>query len=154
MCVVETQVHARASTKTYSTPISQPVWLGVGTEDPSGVVDIQAHSRGTLEKISPYIFSHKHMHVQTRPFHHIVCSLSLQAGISTLNLIKDVKKTPSQHAAPCNRIGGYPLQTRAHIATEINTQAAEIAFEDPTHSQSDGAKAPIAIHIRILVHRG
>ena len=26
-----------------------------------------------------------------------------------------------------------------------------IAFEDPTHSWSDGAKAPIAIHIRILV---
>ena len=41
----------------------------------------------------------------------------------------------------------------------INTQAAEMAlirnatfaFEDRTHSWSDGAKAPIAIHIRILV---
>ena len=59
--------------KKHATPISQPVWLGVGIEDPSGVVEIQAHSRGTLEKISTYIFSHKYMHVHTRPFHHIVC---------------------------------------------------------------------------------
>ena len=51
--------------KPKSTHISQPVWLGVGIEDPSGVVEIQAHSRGTVEKISTYISSHKHMHVHT-----------------------------------------------------------------------------------------
>ena len=103
--------------KKNATPISQPVWLGVGIEDPSGVVEIQAHSRITLEKISPYISSHKHMHVHTRPFLHVVCSLSLQAGISPVKFIKDLKKTPSQHAARCNGNGGYPLPTRARIAT-------------------------------------
>ena len=52
----------------YATPISQPVWLGVGIEDPSGVVEIHVHSWGTLEKISTYILSHKYMHVHTRLF--------------------------------------------------------------------------------------
>ena len=101
----------------HAKPISQPVWLGVGIEDPSGVVEIQAHSRGTLEKMSTYISSDKHMHVHTRPFRHVVCSLSLQAGISPVKFIKDMKKTPSQHAAPCNGSGGSPLPTRARIAT-------------------------------------
>ena len=116
MCVVETQVHAGASTK-HAMPISRPVWLGVGIEYPSGVVEIQAHSRGILGKISTYISSHKYMHVHTRPFHHVVCSLSLQAGIFPVKFIKDMKSTPSQHAAPCNGNGGYPLPTRARIAT-------------------------------------
>ena len=66
----------------HATPISQPVCLGFAIEDPSGDVEIQAHSRGTLEKKSTYISSHNHMHVHTRPFRHVVCSLSLQAGIS------------------------------------------------------------------------
>ena len=57
----------------HATPISQPVWLGVGIEDPLGVVEIQVHSWGTPEKISTYIFSHKYMHVHTRPFRHVVC---------------------------------------------------------------------------------
>ena len=39
----------------YATPISQPVWLGVGIENPSGVVETQVHSWGTQEKISTYI---------------------------------------------------------------------------------------------------
>ena len=88
----------------HATPISKPVWLGVGIEDPWGVVEIKAHSWGTLEKISPYISSHKHMHVHTRPFRHVVCSLSLRAGKFPCDFIKDLKKTPSQHAAPCNGI--------------------------------------------------
>ena len=56
VCVVEIQVHARVSIKRNATPISQPVWLGVGIEDPSGVVEIQVHSWGTLEKTLIYIF--------------------------------------------------------------------------------------------------
>ena len=36
----------------HATPISQPVWLGVGMEDPFGVVEIQLHLWKTLEKIS------------------------------------------------------------------------------------------------------
>ena len=79
-----------------------PVWLGVGIEKPSGVVEIQSHSRGTLEKISTYISSHRNLHVHTRSFRHVACSLSLQAGISPVKFIKDMKKTPTQHAAPCN----------------------------------------------------
>ena len=57
----------------YATPISQPVRLKVGIGDPPGVVEIQAHWWGTLEKISTYIFSHKYMHVHTHPFRHVVC---------------------------------------------------------------------------------
>ena len=57
----------------HATPISKSVWLGVGIEDPLGVVEIQVHSWGTLETISVYIFSHKYMHVHTRPFLHVVC---------------------------------------------------------------------------------
>ena len=64
---------AKSTHKTYATPISQSVWLGVGIEDPSGVVEIQVHSWGTLEKISTNRFSHKYMHVHTRPFLHVVC---------------------------------------------------------------------------------
>ena len=101
----------------HATPICRPVWLGVGIEDLSGDVEIQAHARRTLEKISTYISSHNYMHVHTRPFHHVVCSLSLQEGIYPVKFIKDMKSTPSQHAAPCNGNGGYPLPTRAHIAT-------------------------------------
>ena len=86
---------------------AQPVWLGVGIEDPSGVVEIQVHSWGTLEKTLIYIFSHKHMHMHTRPFHHIVCSLSWDMGvafffietrawtwISTTHTILSVRDTP------------------------------------------------------------
>ena len=103
--------------KKHATPISQPVWLGVGIENPSGVVEIQAHSRGTLEKISTYVSSHKYMHVHTRRFHHVVCPLSLQAGIPPVKFIKHMKRIPSPHAAPCNGNGGYSLPTRARIAT-------------------------------------
>ena len=34
-----------------------------------------------------------------------------------MKFIKDMKSTPSQHASPCNGNGGYPLPTRARIAT-------------------------------------
>ena len=78
-----------------------------------------------------------------------------------MTFIKNMNKTPSQHVAPCNGNEGYTLPTRARIATGDTYQGGgdgkirnAIAFEDPTHSRSDGAKAPIAIHIRILVLRG
>ena len=78
-----------------------------------------------------------------------------------MTFIKNMNKTPSQHVAPCNGNEGYSLRTRACIATGDTYPGGEdckisnaIAFEDPTHSRSDGAKAPIAIHIRILVRRG
>ena len=101
----------------HATPICQPVWLAVGMEDPLGDVEFQAHLWGTLEKISTYISCQKHMHVHTRSFGHVVCSLSLQAGISPVQFIKYVKSTPSKHVAPCNGNGGYPLPTWARIAT-------------------------------------
>ena len=63
----------------YATPISQPVWLGVGIEDPLRVAETQVHSWGTLGKISTYISPYKYMHVHTRPFLHIVCPI-LPAG--------------------------------------------------------------------------
>ena len=140
----------------HATPVSHSVWLGVGIEDPWGVVEIQVHSCGTLEKIPTYISSHKHMHVHTRPFCHVVCSLSLRAGMSPVKFIKDLKKTPSQHAAPCNGIGGYPLPTQTRIATEINTQAVEMAQiatplrlkTPPTHGVM-GQRHPLQF---ILVH--
>ena len=160
-CVLRKLKSTHRPPQKHATPISQPVWLGHRIEVPSGVVEIQAHSWGTLGKVSTYISSHKHMHVHTRPFRHVVCSLSLQAGISPLKFTKDMKKTPSQHAVTCNGNGGYPFPTRAHIATRDKYPGGgdgkirnAIAFEYPTHSQSDGAKAPIAIHIRILVRRG
>ena len=75
--------------------------------------------------------------------------------------IKNMNKTPSQHVAPCNGNGGYPLPIRARIGTGDKYPGGgdskirnAIAFEDPTHSRSDRAQAPIAIHIRILVRRG
>ena len=145
----------------HATPISQPVWLDVGVEDPPAVVEIQVHSPGTLEKISTYILSHKYMHVHTRLFFTLFVALSLQAELSPVKCTKDMNKTPSQHAAPCNGNGGYPLPTRAHIVTGDKYPGGvdgkirnAIAFEDPSHSRSDGAKAPIAIHIRIPVPRG
>ena len=161
VCVVEIQVHARVSIKKNATPISQPVWLGVGIEDPSGVVEIQVHSWGTLEKTLIYIFSHKHMHVHTRlfvAFLRYCSSLTLQMEYSPVTPVKNMKKIPSQHVAPCNGNAGYPLPTRARTATGDKYPGGAIrnaiAFEDPTHSRSDGAKAPIAIHIRIPVRRG
>ena len=139
----------------HATPMSQPVWLGVGIQDPSGVVEIQVHSWGSLEKISTYIFPH--MHVHPRLFFILFVALSLQARISPVKFTRDMNKTPSQHAAPCKGNGGYPLPTRAHIATWDKYPGGgdgkmrnAIAFEDPTHSRSDAAKAPIAIHLKHL----
>ena len=92
-------------------------------------------------------------------FFMLFVALALQAGMSPVTFAKDMKKIPSQHVAPCNGNGGYPLPTRARIATGDKYPGGgdckirdAIAFEDPTRSRSDGAKAPIAIHIRILVH--
>ena len=67
-------------------------------------------------------------------------ALSLQAGISPMTFIKNMNKTPSQHVAPCNGNGGYPLPTRARIATGDKYPGGgdgkirnAIAFEDHTH---------------------
>ena len=142
----------------YATPISQAVWLGVGIEGPLGVVETQVHSWGTLDKISTNLSSHKYMHVHTRLFFMLFVLLSLQEEISPVTLIKNMNKIPSQHVAPCNGNEGYSLPTRACIATVDKYPSGldrnAIAFEDPTHPRSDGAKAPIAIHIRIRVRRG
>ena len=72
----------------YATPTFQPVLLGVGIADPSGVVEIQAHSWGTLEKISTSIFSHKYMHVHTRPFLHVVCCPPVEGT----NIPRDIRE--------------------------------------------------------------
>ena len=78
-----------------------------------------------------------------------------------MTFIKSMDKTPSQHVAPCNGSGRYLSPTPARIATGEKYPGGgdgkicnAIAFEDPTDSRSDGAKAPIVIHIRILVRRG
>ena len=100
VCVVEIQVHARVSIKKNATPISQPVWLGVGIEDPSGVVEIQVHSWGTLEKTLIYIFSHKHMHVHTRLIVPFVCSFALQAGIAPMKFNNNKRKHTQPACGP------------------------------------------------------
>ena len=78
-----------------------------------------------------------------------------------MTFTKDMNNAPSQHVAPCNCNTGYSLPTRAHIATGDKYQGGgdgkirnNKAFEDPTHSRADRGKAPIAVHIRILVRRG
>ena len=78
-----------------------------------------------------------------------------------MTFARDMRKIPRQKVTPCNGNEGYPLPLWARIATEDKYPGGgdckirnAIAFEDPTHSRSDKAKAPIAIHIRIPVHRG
>ena len=166
VCVVEIQVHARVAMRKNAKPISQPVWLGVGIEDPSGVVEIQVHSWGTIEKALTYIFSHKHMHVHTRPFssfRHVVCSLSLQAGTSPMKFIKNMKSTPSQHAAPCNGNGGYPLPTRARKATRDkypggrdgpNPQRHPLPLKTPPTHGVTGQSHPLQFTLEYLYCRG
>ena len=75
-----------------------------------------------------------------------------------MTFTKNMNNAPSQHVAPCNGNTGYSLPTRARIANGDKYQGGAddkirntIAFEDPTHSRGDGAQAPIAVHIRILV---
>ena len=111
----------------YATPIFKPIGVGVGLEDPWGVVEIQVHSWRTLEKLSTYIFSHKYMHVHTHLFFMLFVSLSLQAGISPVTFVKEMNKIPSQHVAPCNGNEGYPLPTGERIATGVHPQAAEMS---------------------------
>ena len=134
----------------YATPMSQPVWLGVGIEDPSGVVETKVHSWGTLEEILTYIFSHKHMHVHTRLFFILFVPFSLQAETSPMTFTKNMINIRSQHVASCNGNEGHSLPTRARIATGKKYPGGgdgkirnAIAFEDPTNSRSDGAKAHI-----------
>ena len=77
-----------------------------------------------------------------------------------MTFAKNMNIIRSQHVAPCIGNAEYPLPTRVRIATGDKYPGDRdckirntIAFEDPTHSRSDWAKAPIAIHIRILVGR-
>ena len=166
VCVVEIQVHARVSTRKNATPISQPVWLDVGIEDPSGVVEIQVHSWETVEKTSTYIFPHEYMHVHTRPFRsflHVVCSFLLRAGISPSRFTKDMKSAPSQHAAPCNGNGGYPLPTRARIATwdkypgggdRPNQQSHPLPLKTPPTHGVTGQRHPLQFILEHLYCRG
>ena len=114
--------------------------------------------------MSIYISSHKYMYTRTCTFVLFLILfvfLTLQAEISPMKLDKDMDKTPSQHVAPCNGYTGYSFPTWACIATGDAYPGGgdgqirnTIAFEDPTHARSDGAKAPIAVHIRILIRRG
>ena len=163
VCVVEIQAHAPASIGKYQTPISQHAWFAVWIEEPSGVVETQVHSLGAPEKISTYILPplYTHTRVYTRPFRHIVCT-PLVAGE---NIACEMHQQHEKNTEPaCGN-----MQWLSRVVTPDpgrqseggNTQAAEsaqirnaIAFEDPTHSRSDGAKATIEIHISILVCRG
>ena len=81
--------------------------------------------------------------------------------MSPVTFTKNMKNLPSQHVARCNGSEASSLPTRAPIATGGKYPGGgdgkirnTIAFEDRIHSRLDGAKAPIAIHIRILVSRG
>ena len=74
---------------------------------------------------------------------------------------RNANNTPSQHVALWNGGTRYSVPTWARVATgdkypgERNGKFRHaIAFENPTHSRSDEAKAPIAMQIRILVPRG
>ena len=113
------------------------------------------------ENMNIYTSTHKYMQVHTRLFFMWFVFLLLQAELSPVTLVKNMKKMPSQHVAPCNGNEGYSLPTRARIATGGTYPGGgdgrlcnAIAFEDPIHSRSEGAKAPIAIHIKIPVRRG
>ena len=166
VCVVEIPVHGRVSIRKNATPISQPVWLGVGIEDPSGVVEIQVHSRGTLENTLTYIFSHKHMHVHIRPFRsfrRVVCFLFVAGRKSPVKFIRDMKSTPSQHAAPCNGNGGYPLPTPARIATGDkypgngdgpNPQRHPLPLKTPPTHRVAGQRHPLQFMLEYLYCRG
>ena len=96
------------------------------------------------------------MHVHTRLFFLLFVSFLLQAGIFPVTLVMNMNNIPNEHVAPCNGNEGYSLPTRARVTTGDTYPLVgdAIAFEDPTHSRSDRAKARIAIHIKNLVRRG
>ena len=161
VCVAEPQVHVRASTKICHAHISTRL-VGCWDRGPLGCCGNPSPLVGnSRENINIYTSSHKYMHVHTRLFFMLFVFLSLQAGISPVTLVKNMNKIPREHVAPCNGNEGYSLPTRARIATGGTYPGGgdgkirnALASEDPTHSRSDGAKAPIAIHIRIPVRRG
>ena len=92
MCVVETQVQAGAFTKICHAHIPTCL-LGIGIQNPLGVVETQVYSWGTLEKISTYISSHKYMHVHTRLCFIFFVFLLLQAEISPMRFNMNMNKT-------------------------------------------------------------
>ena len=174
MCVVRNPSPRTGLYYKHATPMSQLFCSAVGIEEHS----LACWDRGALgccgnpsplvansrKNINTYILSYicTHTHTCTLALFVIfVVPLPLQAELAPQKIIKNMRKTPSQHVAPCNGIHRYSLPTRAHMVTggkypggaERRIRNA-IAFEDLSHSRSDGAKSPIAIHISILARRG
>ena len=109
MCVVEIQVHARASTKICHTHIPTRL-AGYWDREPLGCCGNPSPLVGTLDEISTYISSDNYMQTHTRTlalFCIFFVFLTLQAEISPSKFNKDLNKSPSQHVAPCNGNTGY-----------------------------------------------
>ena len=125
---MEIEVHARASRK-FATPISRPVWMGVGIEDPSGVVETQVHWPGTLEKISTYISPLIHMCTCTVAlFYTLFVPFSLQAETSPVTFTKNMKKThPASMWPHAMAMKGTHSQPGHAKRPGVHTQAAEMA---------------------------
>ena len=153
VCVVETQVHARASIKNMPRPYPNRL-VGCCDRGPVGCCGNPSPLLGNSRE-NQHIYSLKNICMCTLAlFFMLFVALSSQAGISPVTFAKDMNKISSQHVTPCNGNEGYPLPTWAVVATGDTYPGGgdckipnAIAFEDPTHSRSDGAKAPIAIHI-------
>ena len=161
MCVVETQVHTWASTKACEAHIPNRFGCAFGWRTPR-VLWKSKSTRGEHQRKYQHIYSLINICMCTLAFFFMLfVAPSLRAGVSPVIFAKDMKKIPSEHAAPCNGNGGYTLPNWARIGTWDKYPGGgdgkirnAIAFEDATHSRNDGAKAPIAIHSRILVRRG
>ena len=83
LCGVEIEFHAGRCIEK-AKPISRPVLLAVGIEEPTGVVQIQVHLCGTSEKYQyEYSPMHTHTHTHTRLLHSFLsscCFFPLAAG--------------------------------------------------------------------------
>ena len=92
------------------------------------------------------------------------CFFPVVAGRnSPAKFIKDMKSTPSQHAAPCNGNGGYPLPTRARIATGDkypgsgdgpNPQRHSLPLKTPPTHSVTGQRHPLQFILEYLYCRG
>ena len=76
---------------------------------------------------------------------------------------KAMKSTPSQHAAPCKGNGGYPLPTRARIATGDkypgsgdgpNLQRHPMPFKTPSTHRVTGQRNPLQFILEYLYCSG
>ena len=161
MGVVEIHVHARASTKICHA--HSPVrWVGCWEREPLGCCGSPSPVVGnSIENINTYLLSEIYARICTLALLFILLvPFSLLAEKSHMKFTKDMNKAPSQQVARHNGNTGYSLPNWASIATGDKYPGGRdgkirnaIAFQDPTDSRSDGAKAPIAMHIRILVRR-